>query len=253
MKKLIYLTFLAIGMTGCSVESLDSTDNLVTADMRAGVKSNVVESFNVPELICAGEEATFSITAAIKTNLQVQEYYPATEEWVQIFQAGQSASENESFTRTWNEPGSYLLKYKIGGGGFTEIWIEVENCQQTCTYGMGYWRNHGPNSPGGQENMYPVGSLEIAGTSYSQVELEEILKASGNVGRLALMKKHLIAVLLNIANGVDGTSILSTIEDAENAISENISDNNQINAIKDLLESFNKENACEDDEEYEEE
>lgn len=34
MKKIIYVAFLAVGMTGCSVESLDSTDNLLTADAK---------------------------------------------------------------------------------------------------------------------------------------------------------------------------------------------------------------------------
>lgn len=34
MKKLIYVAFLAIGITGCSVDSLDSTDKLTTADAK---------------------------------------------------------------------------------------------------------------------------------------------------------------------------------------------------------------------------
>ncbi len=35
MKKLTYLLFLAIGVTACSVESMDSTENLLTADLKA--------------------------------------------------------------------------------------------------------------------------------------------------------------------------------------------------------------------------
>ena len=35
MKKLIYLFILAIGFTSCSVESIDSTENLLTADLKA--------------------------------------------------------------------------------------------------------------------------------------------------------------------------------------------------------------------------
>lgn len=50
MKKLIYLTFLAIGMTGCSVESLDSTDNLVTADMKAKFEKNAILSVSTEPL-----------------------------------------------------------------------------------------------------------------------------------------------------------------------------------------------------------
>jgi hypothetical protein len=42
MKKLIYVAFLAIGITGCSVESLDSTDNLLTADAQLERLSNFI-------------------------------------------------------------------------------------------------------------------------------------------------------------------------------------------------------------------
>ena len=71
MKKIYYLIFLAIGFSGCSVESLDSTEVLFTAD--AKVKLTAVQNFVVPTEICAGAEATFSFEAPVGTNLQVQQ------------------------------------------------------------------------------------------------------------------------------------------------------------------------------------
>ena len=59
MKKIIYLFLLLMGVTGCSVESIDSTENLLTAD--ASVKVQVVENplgfYSGPNL-----KATVSIT-----------------------------------------------------------------------------------------------------------------------------------------------------------------------------------------------
>ncbi len=50
MKKLTYLLFLAIGVTACSVESIDSTENLVVADAKANLKNQVSTSAHTTPL-----------------------------------------------------------------------------------------------------------------------------------------------------------------------------------------------------------
>jgi len=47
------LLFLAIGVTACSVESMDSTENLLTAD--AKVKLASTTSIEFDETVCVGE------------------------------------------------------------------------------------------------------------------------------------------------------------------------------------------------------
>ncbi len=136
MKKLIYLFILGIGFTSCSVESLDSTENLLTAD--AKFKAQNVEKFNAPAEICAGVLAQFSFEAALKTNLQVQQY--VNEDWVQVYQISQSTSNPQTFELSFAEPGTYALRYKIGGGGFTETTVTVINCNP-CDESFSYIEN----------------------------------------------------------------------------------------------------------------
>lgn len=131
MKK-IYLLFLAIGITACSADSLETINSEAgeTANLNGKKQATTaaVEKFNVPEQICAGVAAEFSLEAEIGTNLQVQQYDEILDEWFQVFQEAQSDSNPESFWLTFDAAGEYQLRYKIGGGGFTETTIVVENC-----------------------------------------------------------------------------------------------------------------------------
>lgn len=134
MKKLTYLLFLAIGVTACSVESMDSTENLVVAD--AKVKITVAESFNVPQEICEAVPAEFSITAAVGSNLQVQQL--VGDVWVQVFQASSSTANPQTFNLSFAEAGSYSLRYKIGAGGFSApvpvTVVDCSDCEESFTY-----------------------------------------------------------------------------------------------------------------------
>jgi len=140
MKKIYVLIFLAIGMSGCSVESIDSTEVLFTAD--AKVKITEVQNFVVPTEICAGVEATFSFEAQVGTNLQVQQLIAG--EWVQVYQKASSTTNPQNFNLLFEENGDYSLRYKIGSGGFTEKSVTVLNCN-TCEESFSYVSN-GNNS-----------------------------------------------------------------------------------------------------------
>lgn len=96
--------------------------------------------FNVPELICAGEEAEFCFDAPINTNLQVQQWDPIEGEWFPIYQKSKSETNPECFSYTFDAEGEYQLRYKIGSGGFTEITVMVEDCIE-CKESFNYVKN----------------------------------------------------------------------------------------------------------------
>lgn len=141
MKKITLLTAI-IGMVGCSVES---TDDFTTLDAKAKAQNGQIEEFIVPELVCSGEEATFTFNFPDKpgkTNLKVQLFGddPATteqiEEWYNIFDDQFDGEGPENFNYTFEQAGDYLIRYQIGGGGMTEVTLTVENCgcEESFTY-----------------------------------------------------------------------------------------------------------------------
>lgn len=147
MKK-FYFIFLAIGITACSVDPVNSIDSesMETANVSAKNNNNNGNSgsldegnFIVPEQICAGQEAEFSIEADVPTNLQVQQFDEISGEWLQVYQKGQSETNPETFLLTFEEAGEYWLRYKIGGGKKTEITVQVENC--SCEESFSYSQN----------------------------------------------------------------------------------------------------------------
>lgn len=251
MKKLTPLFILAILLSGCSTESIDS-EELIVADAKPSM-AVAADEFIIPETICAGEEATFEIVSAVGSNLQVQEYDAVEEEWIQVFQIAKSVSNPTEVFLTWENPGTYQLRYKAGSGGFSDsIEITVVICEDdsVCAYGKGYWTNHGPVNPGNQEDAYPEGGVMVGDQYYELSELQEILQIQGNTGNVFKMKQHLIAALLNIANGVDGSAISDLIDEANAII---IADGAgytaaEITAVKDALEAFNESNSCDDSE-----
>lgn len=101
----------------------------------------VVGSFNVPQSICAGEEAEFCFDVPTGTNLQVQQYDEDLQEWVQVYQISKSVTNPQCFTLTFDTAGDYQLRYKIGNGGFTEVAVTVLNCG--CDESFSYVDNGG--------------------------------------------------------------------------------------------------------------
>ncbi len=135
MKKIMFLLAILV-MVSCSVEPVD---DFITLDSKAKTKSaeTATEEFVIPDNICAGENVTFSINAPLKTNMQVKQFNPESEEWdIQVFQISKSTSDPQTFT--WNFPtaGDYQWKYKAGSGGFSEPFtISVNSCcQESFTY-----------------------------------------------------------------------------------------------------------------------
>jgi hypothetical protein len=87
-----------------------------------------------------------------------------------------------------------------------------------CTLTQGFWKNHGLNSPGNQENEWPVNHLTLGTVNYTQLQLQSILDEPVKGNGLISLAHQLIAAKLNIANGADPTAISSTITAADNLI-----------------------------------
>jgi hypothetical protein len=79
----------------------------------------------------------------------------------------------------------------------------TEQCVAGCVFTQGYWKTHGPEgcNPSGGDNIWPVPSLTIGGTIYTDTDLCTNLNLPGGGNAVRILSHQLIAALLNIANG----------------------------------------------------
>jgi ABC-type dipeptide/oligopeptide/nickel transport system ATPase component len=71
---------------------------------------------------------------------------------------------------------------------------------------QGFWKTHGPDSPGGQENAWPVSSISIGGEIYSALEAIAIMNASTEGNAISSLFQQLVAYKLNVLNSVIPTA-----------------------------------------------
>jgi len=76
-----------------------------------------------------------------------------------------------------------------------------------CTYSMGYWKNH--------PEAWPADELVVGDTTYSVDEAIGILKTPAKGDASFILAHQLIPALLNVAAGVDGSSIDEAISQAQ--------------------------------------
>jgi len=79
-----------------------------------------------------------------------------------------------------------------------------------CTLTLGYWKNHPEN--------WPVTTLTLGTTTYTQAQLISILKQPVKGNGLVSLSHQLIAAKLNVANGASGSVIAAAIASADSAI-----------------------------------
>ena len=91
-----------------------------------------------------------------------------------------------------------------------------------CTYTQGYWKSHGPIPLGNNSNQWPVTSLTLGGTTYSDLDLLSILNTPGAGNGLITLAHQLIAAKLNVANGANDSAIAATIVAADALIGTRI-------------------------------
>ncbi|MFL6247752.1 MAG: hypothetical protein ACJ74H_17140 [Thermoanaerobaculia bacterium] len=91
-----------------------------------------------------------------------------------------------------------------------------------CTYTQGYWKSHGPIPLGNNSNEWPVTSLDLGGTTYSDLDLLSILNTPGAGNGLVTLAHQLIAAKLNVANGANDSAIAASIAAADALIGTRI-------------------------------
>ncbi len=146
MKKIIYLFVLAIGFTSCSVESIDSGENLETADASAKLNATYTSSMTFLEEVCAGEETEITVDFEqrtnpqgknLSTNIKVDLYIDG--EWVEIYQENLNNVTTTSFNYTFEEATDYSLRYSAENGPWNDPQIlTVKDC---CTESFTYVAN----------------------------------------------------------------------------------------------------------------
>lgn len=149
MKKLIFLSLLAIGMTGCSVESMDS-EELLTADAKFKIQQ-VEKSLNLLEAeICEGDAPVFVFNFPQDTkgngdpkdtNIKIQiETFPGSDDWESFDDLTYAGAGPEEYTYEDEvlEVGTYSFRVSIGSGGFvytaTLDVVECSDCEESFSY-----------------------------------------------------------------------------------------------------------------------
>ncbi|PJJ54966.1 hypothetical protein [Hymenobacter chitinivorans] len=85
----------------------------------------------------------------------------------------------------------------------------------TCTFTQDYWRTHGPIPVGNNRNEWPLTSLTLGTTTYTDLQALSILNTPAEGSALLTLAHQLIAAKLNEAKGADATSISQYIGSAD--------------------------------------
>ena len=110
---------------------------------------------------------------------------------------------------------AYVFRVRANGGNeFSDtITCATMPCVEPgCTYTQGYWRTH--------PNAWPVGTLTLGTSSYTESQLLQILGQPAQGNGLVILAHQLIAAKLNIANGADPSDVQQAIIDADTMIGE---------------------------------
>ncbi len=146
MKKIYYLIFLAIGLSGCSVESLDSTEEFTTADASAKIKVANTSTMVFLESVCAGEETLITVNFNQKTNSQgknlptnVKVDLLVDGEWTDIYRNNVNDLTSISFNYTFEVAKEYTLRFSAEEGPWNANQILTVN--ECCTESFSYIDN----------------------------------------------------------------------------------------------------------------
>jgi len=103
-----------------------------------------------------------------------------------------------------------------------------------CHYTPGYWKNH--------PEMWPASALpmSLGGVSYNQDQLIAILRQPVRGDALVILKHHLIAAILNVANGADDSINDEIAEALAILMAPGAYTRDEILAAKDALADYNE-------------
>ncbi|MUP46346.1 hypothetical protein E0K83_11385 [Gramella sp. BOM4] len=147
MKKVIYLMALVVGLSGCSVDVIDSSEEIISADARPTMQNTEESIYFEPNQACDGEATQFCLDfpqatagpnlkeSQVLIDLKVMGDDPETDEeeeyyFEELFRG--KGNTEACFEHTFEE-GSYDIRFKIAG---VSEWIDdsivVESCDE-CT------------------------------------------------------------------------------------------------------------------------
>ena len=114
-----------------------------------------------------------------------------------------------------------------------------------CAFTQGYWKNH--------PDAWPLASLSLGGTSYTQAQLLAIFAQPVKGNGLVALAHQAIAAKLNVANGADDSAIGEDIAVCDALIADRVvpplgSDSLSPEVASDLvsaLDEFNNTGVCE--------
>jgi uncharacterized delta-60 repeat protein len=112
----------------------------------------------------------------------------------------------------------YSWQLETGDASFKTVRYDGDTCPTTpppttgaCPRTQGYWQTH--------PEAWPVDSLTLGSQTYTKAELLGILSTSAKGDVSVTMAQQLIAAMLNVANGVDGSAVSATIAHAQTLLS----------------------------------
>ena len=129
MKKFIYLFILALGFTSCSVESIDSTENLLMADMKIKIQQVEKSMTLKAEEICEGDAPVFVFNFPQDTkgngdpkdtDVHIQLHNSDIDVWESFKKLSYAGAGPEEYTFEDEvlAKGTYSFRASIGSGGF---------------------------------------------------------------------------------------------------------------------------------------
>lgn len=149
---------MAIAFAGCSVESIDSNEEIISADAKSALKEEIAPFLSY-EKVCAGEPANFCVnfpqdykgngdtkTSLVKFELIISPDNPDTEDIDEgVYEELLHVQENTQacFDHTFDEAQIYPVRFKTTGGWIYQD-ITVEDCSD-CVESFSY-TNHGDNT-----------------------------------------------------------------------------------------------------------
>lgn len=152
MKKIIYLMILALGVSGCSVESYDSNEDLITVDAKGKNQLLQEEESPVtfsPRQVCAGELTEYCLSfpqdvagpnlkeTNVLIDLKVQGDDLTTDEFEEFYYVEllRGKGHTQACFQYSFEKGTYKIRYKTTGSegtDWTNETIVVDPCTE-CT------------------------------------------------------------------------------------------------------------------------
>ncbi|MFD1095324.1 hypothetical protein [Salegentibacter chungangensis] len=283
MKKLLCLIILGAGITGCSVDPLEnSQESIESYDAKTNVQNDKPD-FLPPSISCGDATTQTSLELVITPgetgamggfdlHWMTKDSYD-TYGWNEEYACGVGLASNNNnnygleagdelplfLEEHFEDSGMdctmplecgqefvFKIRAKNSGGDFKKSdWSEVFFCSTAACEICTYGFGYWKN----HEEMWPVEELSLGGTTWDKEYLLALMNTQPDKGdAITTLTHHLITAKLNVANGAGNSEIEEIIEVADMMVSDPESYTKaEINNVKDQLEAFNEGSVCDEE------